>query len=184
MKNTPQTDTQSVWQHGQSVRNYMFDLLDHLEKGTPLTYDWKLPSWIYDPILLENLPDRQTLELYTVYHDCGKPYCLTYDEDGRKHFPNHAEVSFNTFNQIFDNDVSADLIRRDMDFHLLRADSLQKFSEYKYYNVLMLSALSEIHSNAIMFGGKDSTSFKIKWKHSDKRGRQVLNLVKLNINKN
>tara|TARA_R110000772_G_scaffold79172_2_gene169495 strand:- start:4222 stop:4710 length:489 start_codon:yes stop_codon:yes gene_type:complete len=162
----------------------MFDLLDHLEKGTPLTYDWKLPSWIYDPILLENLPDRQTLELYTVYHDCGKPYCLTYDEDGRKHFPNHAEVSFNTFNQIFDNDVSADLIRRDMDFHLLRADSLQKFSEYKYYNVLMLSALSEIHSNAIMFGGKDSTSFKIKWKHSDKRGRQVLNLVKLNINKN
>jgi hypothetical protein len=50
MKETPQTDTQSVWDHGQSVQNYMNDLLDHLQKDTPLKYEWKLPDWIYDPI--------------------------------------------------------------------------------------------------------------------------------------
>jgi hypothetical protein len=80
--------------------------------------------------------------------------------------------------------VSADLISRDMDFHLLRADKLQEFSEYEYATTLILSALSEVHSNATMFGGTDSVSFKIKWKHSNKRGRQVLNLIKTNKNKN
>jgi hypothetical protein len=184
MKETPQTDTQSVWDHGQSVQNYMNDLLDHLQKDTPLKYEWKLPDWIYDPILLESLPNKETLDLYTLYHDCGKPFCLIYDEDGRKHFPNHAEVSCNTFNKVFDNSVSADLISRDMDFHLLRADKLQEFSEYEYATTLILSALSEVHSNATMFGGTDSVSFKIKWKHSNKRGRQVLNLIKTNKNKN
>jgi len=63
MKNAPQTDTQSVWEHGVSVRNYLFDLLDHLRKGTPLKYEWRLPDWINDPILLENLPDDADLTI-------------------------------------------------------------------------------------------------------------------------
>lgn len=183
MKETPQTDIQSVWDHGVSVRNYLNDLLDHLQKNIPLKYEWRLPDWIYDSILLEDLLNRETLDTYTLYHDVGKPFCLTYDEEGRKHFPNHAEVSYNTFKEVFDNNVSADLIRRDMDFHLLRADGLEEFANYKYCRSLILSALAEIHSNATMFGGIDSTSFKIKWKHTDKRGRQVLNLIK-NKNKN
>ena len=178
MKNTPQTDTQSVWEHGVSVRNYLFDLLDHLRNGVPLKHEWRLPDWINDPILLENLPDDKTLELYTIYHDCGKPYCIEYDDQGRKHFPDHANVSYKIFQEHFDNQVAADLIRRDMDFHLLKADGLQKFSEYQYCTTLILSALSEIHSNSTMFGGKDSTSFKIKWKHSNKRGKQVLTKIK------
>ena len=38
---------------------------------------------------------------------------------------------------------------------------------------LLLAALAEIHSNAKMFGGIDSTSFKMKWKQLDRRGKQI-----------
>ena len=180
MKSAPQTNTQSVYEHGESVRNYMFDLLDHLEDGTPLKYEWKLPDWVYDnkELLLSSLPDSETLSLYTLYHDCGKPFCITYDNEGRKHFPDHANVSHETFKQHFNNEVAADLVKRDMDFHLLKSEGLKSFSEYEYCTTLMLSALAEVHSNATMFGGIDSVSFKIKWKHTNKRGRQVLDLIK------
>ena len=180
MKECPQTDNQSVWEHGQSVQNYMFDLLNHLRKGTPLKYNWKIPEWIYDKkdLLLENLPSDETLKLYTLYHDCGKPFCIEYDENGKRHFPNHAEVSYKVFKQHFKDPIAAELIRRDMDFHLLKSDGLEEFSKFKYSTTLILSALSEIHSNAEMFGGMDSVSFKIKWKHSNKRGKQVINLIK------
>lgn len=156
---------------------------NHLRTNDPLHYEWRLPDWIYDPILLKNLPSDETLNLYTLYHDCGKPYCIEYDENGRRHFPNHAEQSYKIFNQYFDNEISADLIRRDMDFHLLKAIDLPKFSEQQYSTVLILSALAEIHSNSIMFGGMDSISFKIKWKHTNKRGRQIINYIN-NKNKN
>ena len=43
-------------------------------------------------------------------HDCGKPYCITIDEAGRRHFPDHANVSANTFAQISDNKIVKDLI--------------------------------------------------------------------------
>jgi hypothetical protein len=36
-------------------------------------------------------------------HDCGKPYCITIDEDGRRHFPDHANVSRDTFSKISNN---------------------------------------------------------------------------------
>ena len=182
MKSTPQTDTQSVYQHGESVSNYMVDLLEHLENGRPLQYEWKIPEWVYNykELLLSKLPDRETLLLYTLYHDSGKPFCIEYDEQGRKHFPNHAEVSYQTFRKYFNNDLAADLVRRDMDFHLLKTDKLEEFSESDNCTTLMLSALAEIHSNAAMFGGIDSVSFKIKWKHTNKRGRQVLELITKN----
>jgi hypothetical protein len=43
MKNCEQTKGQSVLQHGLSVKNYTFDLINHLRKGTPLKYEWILP---------------------------------------------------------------------------------------------------------------------------------------------
>ncbi len=39
--------------------------------------------------------------------------------------------------------------------------------------------MAEVHSNAAMFGGTDSDSFKIKAKHLNKRGRQVLAAIDL-----
>jgi hypothetical protein len=43
---------------------------------------------------------------------------------------------------------------------------------------LLVTSLCELHSNASMFGGIESTSFKIKYKQLDKRGNQVLKLLK------
>lgn len=185
MKETPQTNSQSVWEHGVSVQEYLFDLLDHLREDKPLKNEWRIPEWVYEQkeFLLENLPSDETLSLYTLYHDCGKPFCITYDDEGRRHFPDHAEVSYKIFNQHFNDPIAAELIRRDMDFHLLKADTLKQFSEYKYCAALILTGLSELHSNAKMFakGEEDplnSIGFKIKWKNSNKRGKQVLSLLR------
>jgi hypothetical protein len=47
---------------------------------------------------------------------------------------------------------------------------------------LLIASLAEIHSNAEMFGGIESTSFKIKWKNIDRRGKQVFKYLKEQYN--
>lgn len=42
---------------------------------------------------------------------------------------------------------------------------------------LLISALSEVHSNCKMFGGVESTSFKIKLKKVDQRAKQIFKLL-------
>jgi len=185
MKNCDQSKGQSVLEHGQSVRSYLFDIIDHLESNKPLKYQWILPDWVMEnrDIILSRLPDRKTLKLYTTLHDCGKPYCLKIDSDGRRHFPNHAEVSADIFASIFDNKKAEDLIRHDMDIHLLKSDGVEDFCKNPNVITLLLTGLSEIHSNSQMFGGIDSTSFKIKWKCINQRGKQIFKIIK-NNNKN
>jgi hypothetical protein len=180
MKNCEQTKGQSILDHGLSVKNYLFDLIDHLRYNTPLKYEWTLPDWLYEnkELILSSLPDDETLKTYTIFHDCGKWACLTIDENGKRHFPNHAKVSYDIFKSVFDNKIAADLILHDMDIHLLKSDDLVNFSNYKYSLTLLLSGLAEVHSNASMFGGINSTSFLIKKKHLFKRGRQIINLIK------
>ena len=177
MRNCEQTKGQSVLDHGISVKNYLFDLINHLKTGDNLKYDWVLPDWLYTnkDLILSSLPDDDTLELYTKYHDCGKPFCLTIDDDGKRHFPNHAEVSYQIFKQIFNNDVAAELIRRDMDIHLLKSTGVDEFCKNPYAITLLLTGLAEVHSNSKLFGGTDSTSFKIKFKSINQRGKQILN---------
>lgn len=179
MKDCEQTKGQSVLQHGISVKNYTFDLINHLRFNTPLKYSWKLPDWLYQnkDLILSNLPSDKTLKYYTILHDCGKPYCLEYGEDGRKHFPNHAQISFETFNKVFDDEIAAHLIKHDMDIHLLKADGVDKFCKNPHALTLLLVGLSEIHSNANMFGGLGSTSFKIKWKSINQRGKKIIELL-------
>ena len=180
MSECEQTKGQSVLEHGISVKNYLFDLINHLRSNTPLQYEWKLPDWVLEnkDLLLSSLPDDETLELYTVYHDCGKPFCLEIDENGKRHFPNHAEVSYQIFNQVFNNPVAADLILHDMDIHLLKSDGVVEFCQNSHVLTLLLTGLSELHSNAQMFGDLDSTSFKIKWKSINQRGKQIINQLK------
>ena len=175
MSQCEQTQGQSVLDHGKSVESYLFDLINHLRNGSPLKYEWKMPDWIYEhkDLFLESLPDDETLSLYTVYHDCGKPFCLEVDENGRKHFPNHAEISYKVFTRIFQNNTAAELIRCDMDIHTLKSDGVDEFCTNPHCLTLLLSGLAEIHSNAKMFGGTDSTSFKIKWKAITQRGKQI-----------
>ena len=46
---------------------------------------------------------------------------------------------------------------------------------------LLITGLSEIHANANMFGGIESTSFKIKYKQINSRGKQILkHLIEIN----
>lgn len=190
MKDCEQTQGQSVLQHGISVKNYTFDLINHLRFETPLKYDWKLPDWVYEhkDLILSDLPSDKVLKYYTILHDCGKPYCLTIDDEGRKHFPDHANVSADVFSQVFDkSDFSKEmtsqdglvshLIRHDMDIHLLKSDEVEEFCQNPYCLTLLLVGLAEIHSNSKMFGGFDSTSFKIKWKSINQRGKQIIKLI-------
>jgi hypothetical protein len=180
MSKCEQTKGMSVLQHGESVRDYLFDLINHLRSGTPLKYDWKLPDWVLEnkDLLLSSLPDDETLELYTKFHDCGKPFCLTIDDEGKRHFPNHSQVSYNIFKGVFDNPVAADLILHDMDIHTLKSDGVEEFTKNPYVLTLLLTGLSEIHSNCQMFGWSTSTSFKIKFKCISQRGKQIINQIK------
>ena len=174
MQNCFQFKTQSVYEHGQSVRSYYKDLIDHLQMATPLDKQWKLPDWIYDARIPINLLPDDILLQYQVYHDCGKPYCRTVDELGKHHFPNHAQVSGDVWRRIGGDEQVARLIEMDMHVHLLKPDDMAAFSRNKEAVSLLLTGLSELHSNCQMFGGIESVSFKIKWKQINKNGKRLL----------
>ena len=65
-----------------------------------------------------------------------------------------------------------------MDIHLLKSDGVVEFCQNPHSLTLLLTGLAELHSNAQMFGGLDSTSFKIKWKCINQRGKQIINQLK------
>lgn len=168
----------SVLRHGQLVRERYADLVGHLRDGKPLAMDWKLPDWCYDPLAVEGLPDDRAMALYQVFHDCGKPAVLTYDDEGRKHFPNHAAASRDAWLEAGGPHVIADLIAMDMDALLLKHEGVPEFARRPQARALLLTALAEIHANAEMFGGRESVSFKSKWKNLDRRGKAVLAEIK------
>jgi len=173
----------TVFQHGAMVAGYYEDLIDHLQDGEPLAFEWRLPEWASRPEVLAALPSRDVMQTYHVFHDCGKPACRTVDKDGRQHFPDHAAVSKRVWLEAGGSHEIGELIGMDMDAHLLKGDGLEEFASRPQARALLLTALAEIHANASMFGGVSSTSFKIKWKHLDKRGRQMMALIKQNHEK-
>tara|TARA_B100000678_G_scaffold35206_1_gene25727 strand:+ start:1919 stop:2524 length:606 start_codon:yes stop_codon:yes gene_type:complete len=177
MRSCEQAKGMNVHQHGAMVAAYYEDLIEHLEEGEPLAYEWRLPQWASRPEVLDVLPSRDVMHAYHVFHDCGKPFCLETDEEGRRHFPDHAAVSKRIWLEAGGDPEVGELIGMDMDAHLLKADGLEEFASRTQARALLLTALAEIHANAYMFGGIESVSFKIKWKHLDKRGRQVLDLM-------
>lgn len=186
---TEQMPGMSVLEHGRSVHRYYADIIGHLISGVPLKHEWRLPDWINDPVILENQLPYYSVRTYQWYHDCGKPYCRTVDAEGRQHFPNHAEVSYEVWNRCVapsmwlkpgEAEMIGNLIRMDMDIHLLKADQIPEFASRPEAATLLLTGLAEVHSNAAMFGGIDSTSFKIKWKHLNKRGKAIINQMKGN----
>ncbi len=182
MMDTPQTENQSVLEHGMSVYKYWQDLRNHLTTSASLKFEWKLPEWLTEnsKFILSTLHNDDTIKEYQLMHDCGKPYCLEYDDEGRKHFPDHANVSADTFSKISDNKIVADLIREDMTLHTIKSEDVPTFVENKPIETiltLLVTSLSELHSNASMFGGIESTSFKIKYKQLDKRGKQIMKIL-------
>jgi hypothetical protein len=174
MMECDQTEGLTILEHGLSVARWFEDLHAHLTTGTPLKLAWRLPDWIGDDRLVEHCLPLEDLLTYQVFHDCGKPRCITFDAQGRRHFPNHAALSEQVWLEAGGDAAIGRLIGMDMDIHLLKSEDLDEFAARPEALSLLLTGLAEIHANAAMFGGFGSDSFKIKWKHLNKRGRQIL----------
>lgn len=171
MKATKQAKNQSIIQHGLSVWSYTCRLLNDDTEG------FRLPQWYndYKDDIYSNLHDYKTIKHYNIWHDIGKPFCITFDENGKHHFPDHAKKSKEIWDSVFpDKTVISTLIEHDMDFHTLKADQiLEQGLSTQDLCTLMITALAELHSNAAMFGGIESDSFKIKFKKLEKAGNAI-----------
>jgi hypothetical protein len=66
------------------------------------------------------------------------------------------------------------LIKNDMLVHRVRAATFVEFLETPNLVTHLLVGLAELNSNASMFGGFDSDSFKAKYKNFDKFGGRAL----------
>lgn len=173
MKHCEQTKGMTILEHGQQVAEKFKQLMNGNTEG------WRLPDW-YDDIewLKSQLPSEETMERYHIFHDCGKPKCLIIDSDGKRHFPNHAMVSAREWLIAGGSQDIANLIERDMDMHLLKPSQAADYKRKDLVPALLLTALSEIHANAEMFGGIESTSFKIKFKALNKLGNAFMKILK------
>lgn len=185
MENCYQFEQQSVAEHGRSVARHYTDLIQHIKTQSPSRYKWKLPEWVSSPEIITKQLPFEIVVTYMIMHDCGKPFCRTVDEDGKQHFPDHARVSQEVFDHVrstsgyrysSDDDTVSRLIREDMDAHLLKGAGVEDFSKRSTAPTLLLSALSELHSNARMFGGLESTGFKSKWKNLNRRGNALVKI--------
>ncbi|MEX3984117.1 hypothetical protein AB4Y45_34755 [Paraburkholderia sp. EG287A] len=168
---------QDVLEHGLAVSRAFATLCRALETGQQPD-GWRLPAWLLDEpmrqtFLAHCLP-AEMLYLYQRYHDCGKALCREVDEDGRVHFPNHAAVSERIWLECGGAPKIGRLIALDMAMHTTSAEEMAELIELPEAPSLYLTALAEIHANAPMFGGYESTSFKAKAKHLDRRGKQFL----------
>lgn len=175
MEECEQTKDISVLQHGLMVKQKFDQIIDCIQNNKSFNSDWRIPEFTKD--LIPFLLDIEIIAQYQIFHDCGKPYCLEIDENGRRHFPNHAEVSHKVWSIAGGDPVVGELIRRDMDIHLLKAKDIKDFADNIYASTLLITGIAEVHANAEMFGGFDSDSFKIKIKHIEKRGKQIIKLL-------
>lgn len=178
MQNCEQTKGQSVYQHGLSVADKYRSLMSSLEDIAYLDETWCLPDWfVPNRHRFVNLGmSEEDITSYQIFHDCGKPYCLTVDAEGKRHFEDHARVSYETWRRHGGSEAVGRLILHDMDLHTMKdadvEDFCAKMSQPEIL-VLLLTALCEIHANAEMFGGIESQSFKMKWKQINKRGKAL-----------
>lgn len=183
MVNTDQTEGQNILQHGRSVREHYFALVEHLKGEIDLSQyeNWKLPEWLdtYREEILSSLASTYVMDRYLTLHDCGKPDVLTYDEEGRKRFPGHAESSAKVYSKKFgdgseESKQIEDLILHDMDIHLLKAVGVEEFVENPNAISHLIAGLAELTSNASMFGGVESTGFKMKYHQLNQRGKAIM----------
>lgn len=132
--------------------------------------------------LLQLQYDSTLMRHYHLYHDCGKPYCLTIDSENKNHYPNHAEESAQIHAQYFDCKIANTLIKNDMVFHQSNASELnfwlEKNQDKKMISSLYLTAWAEIFANSQLFGGFESEGFKIKKKKLLNHGKKVFQLLK------
>lgn len=182
MTECEQTKGQSVYQHGVSVFETFRDLQNDCS-------NFRLSDLIKENLcnLFEDAYRGEIIEQYLVFHDCGKPFCRTVDSEGKVHFPDHANVSKKTYLEFSDfkhKEIVANLIGWDMVLHTSTADEVKNYLDNVWTKsdayTLALASISEVHSNAKMFGGTDSVSFKSKIKKVIKRVNQIIRYYKEN----
>lgn len=173
MKNTPQNDKQSVYDHCISVRDKLRDLIEGNNLDSFLLPEWYLK---HSKNIISNIPSIEELYTYAEFHDSGKPFCHYKDERGN-HFPNHEAISEEINNKLFNNKNINWLTRHDMFFHTCSANDIDTIRNNPLAGGLLLASLAAIHANADMFGGIESTSFKIKWKQIDRRGNALFKVT-------
>lgn len=178
MESCQQTDTQTIYQHGENIAQCIQRIFDYLD-GKDALSDWKIPKWLETnkDKIKSKLLDRKIILEYALFHDCGKPFCLQLDGNGKRHFPNHAQKSYETWLECGGDKQIAELIRMDMDIHTLKEEGIAEFANRTEAITLLIAGLAEIHGNAQMFGGIDSISFKIKWKHINGKGNKICALA-------
>lgn len=169
MRSCEQMSGLSVLAHGEMVNDYFLDLLSERK------FEWQLPDWFSPDFLGRITSDKNIISTYMVYHDAGKPFCRVVDEAGKQHFPNHAIVSYDLMKPHLSREI-CELIKRDMDMHLTKPGEIRGYDRLDLVPILLISALCEIHANATMFGGIESTSFKIKWKALNRLGNAFLKI--------
>ena len=169
MKACEQAPGLSVYDHGLAVANRYRDLYVILGScAAPSSYEWHIPDDAFSQLreLHKLALTPQQARIYHVFHDCGKPSTLTIDEQGRRHFPGHAEASARLFAEAAPEDeLTARLISKDMLCHVTKAADSDFLLQDPDFPTLMLTAWAELHANAsALFGGFESDSFKIKRK--------------------
>lgn len=183
---------QTIWEHGLSVKGYTWDLINYIKYNIPLKHQWRIPPYIEEnkKFLKKELRkfSKNTIDMYTLYHDCGKPR-FNEIKESKDLYGNtgkicsqmtHSEISADIFKQNFPyKHHISELIRYDMMIHTLKSEKLEWFAQRQEAVLWMITGLAEVHSNADMFGGMESDSFKIKWKHITKRSCQVIKVLTL-----
>lgn len=170
MRECEQFPGMSVLDHGMDVHARYLDLISPNPK-----LNWRMPDWV-DVLKPFQLP-LDIMRQYQIYHDCGKPLCRVVDDEGRQHFPNHAQVSYETWMKCADmpeDEQVGKLILMDMDAHTVRGAAIDEFIQRPEAPSLVLTALAEIHSNAAWLNALDSDQFKIKWKQLDRIGKRMV----------
>lgn len=171
MLSCEQTEGCTIMQHGLSVWDNTKKLASGQHEG------FKLPKWFTDnhSFIANSMHHPNTTKDYNVYHDCGKPRCLTTDADGRRHFPDHARASQDAWEGVGGCPTVGRLIGMDMILHTETAEgAASMITDPTDAATLVVTAFAELHANAAMFGGTDSVSFKIKYKKVERNSRAVL----------
>ena len=177
MQLTPQGSS-SVTKHCEASEQAFVRLASHLKAGQVEAL--AVPAWMatYQAELAQVAQEHGALlRQYLAWHDCGKPFCLTYDEAGRPHFPGHAAVSARVWVDGGGSVRAAGLMAQDMDLHVLRAEEAEDFARRPDAALLLLAGVASLHANAADFGGTESDSFKIKFKRLSSRGQRICEVL-------
>jgi hypothetical protein len=175
MKTCEQMPGMTILEHGESVaRTYKAMFIERTTGYMPEIIRENLEFLLEQTCTAE----ETGYETYHVFHDCGKPDCLKFDDEGRRHFPNHAMMSARAWLAAGGDTYIGRLIEHDMDMHTLKPADVPLYKHLDIAPVLLLTAWAELNANCIMFGGTDSTSFKIKAKNLTKLSRAIIHTLK------